>query len=84
MDTSPHTLNTLFAQLGLPNDEEAVWRFIREHHSLTPQLRLEQAEFWNPAQSDSLKEAVEEDSDWSEVVDELDALLRLPAHYVPR
>ncbi len=84
MDTSPHTLNTLFAQLGLPSDEEAVWRFIREHHSLTPKLRLEQAEFWSPAQAAFLQEAVEADSDWSEVVDELDALLRLPAHYVPK
>ena len=34
MDTSFHTMNTLFSQLGLPDDDVSVEAFIREHHHL--------------------------------------------------
>lgn len=81
MDTSPHTLSTLFAQLGLPDGAADIDRFIRTHHNdLSPQTRLEQAEFWTPAQAGFLREAVAEDSDWCELVDELDAMLRTASH----
>ncbi len=75
MDTSTHTLNTLFAQLGLPDNDEAVAQFIREHRPLNRAVRVTEARFWSPAQKAFLAESLLEDSDWCEAVDELDALL---------
>ncbi|GAB4347014.1 MAG: DUF2789 domain-containing protein [Gammaproteobacteria bacterium] len=78
MDTSRHDLPALFRQLGLPDDEPAIWQFIEAHRPLPSTQRLEEAPFWSPAQAAFLREAVEQDSDWSEIVEELDALLRTP------
>ncbi len=75
MDTSQHTLHTLFDQLGLPSDEGAIDGFL-EHHTLAPETRLDQADFWSAGQAQFIREALEEDSDWSEIVDQLDTLLR--------
>ncbi len=76
MDLSAHTLATLFEQLGLPSTESAINEFIDQHSPLVPQLRLEEASFWNPGQRSFLMEAQAEDSDWTEMVDHLDAFLR--------
>ncbi|MDF1831542.1 MAG: DUF2789 domain-containing protein [Porticoccaceae bacterium] len=76
MDLSAHTLATLFEQLGLPSTESAINEFIDQHSPLDPQLRLEEASFWNPGQRSFLMEAQAEDSDWTEMVDHLDAFLR--------
>lgn len=75
MDTSQHTLHTLFEQLGLPSDAGAIDSFL-ENHTLEPETRLEQAGFWSAGQAQFIREALEEDSDWSEIVDQLDTLLR--------
>ncbi|WIO73355.1 DUF2789 domain-containing protein [Porticoccaceae bacterium LTM1] len=77
MDTVPHTLPTLFDQLGLPSMEEAIDRFIEEHAPLEASLCLTEAEFWNDSQKSFLRDAIRDDSDWAEVVDQLDALLRI-------
>jgi len=76
MDTSFHTMNSLFAQLGLPDDDSSIEAFVREHHHLDNNIRLDSAPFWTPMQAVFLKEAIQEDSDWTETVDQLDALLR--------
>lgn len=76
MDLSPHTLATLFEQLGLPGAESAINVFIDQHSPLDPQLNLEEADFWNPGQRSFLLEARAEDSDWTEMVEHLDAFLR--------
>ena len=77
MDTSTtHTMSSLFIQLGLPNSPEAIESFVREHQGLPPDMPLAQADFWSPSQSAFLQEAIENDSDWCEVVDELNSLLR--------
>lgn len=76
MDTNPHTLNTLFEQLGLPADEASIHTFVAEHRPLGLHTPLHQAPWWNEAQAAFLEEAIEEDADWAEAVDELDALLR--------
>lgn len=76
MDTSKHTLSTLFEQLGLPADAASVERFVREHSPLAPEVMLADAEFWNQGQSQFLQEGLEDDSDWAEAIDELNALLR--------
>ncbi|MCG8391532.1 MAG: DUF2789 domain-containing protein [Pseudomonadales bacterium] len=77
MDTATHDLNTLFAQLGLDNSDEAIEDFIHQHAGkLSDAMHLHQAPFWNEAQSAFLAEAIREDADWAEAVDSLSALLR--------
>lgn len=76
MDTTPHNLSTLFDQLGLPSDAAAIKTFIHWHRPLDPKIPLQQASWWTPAQAEFLAQAIEEDSDWAEQVDELDASLR--------
>ena len=43
MDTTSHTLSTLFAQLGLPSDETSIQAFIDKHHHLKDDIRLSEA-----------------------------------------
>jgi hypothetical protein len=76
MDTSLHTMQTLFRQLGLADSDEQINAFIEKHRPLPPNIALSGADFWNQAQAEFLAEAIEEDSDWCELVDELDCLLR--------
>ncbi|TCO83166.1 uncharacterized protein DUF2789 [Plasticicumulans lactativorans] len=74
MDTSAHSLSNLFVQLGLAADAASIDRFIGEHR-LAADVRVADAPFWTAAQASFLREALEEDSDWAEVVDELEACL---------
>ncbi|SEA35119.1 DUF2789 domain-containing protein [Microbulbifer marinus] len=76
MDTSGHhNLNDLFAQLGLPSEDAAVDEFLARHH-LQGDEKLAKAPFWSDVQREFLQEAIQDDSDWCEAVDELDTLLR--------
>lgn len=75
MDTTPVDLGHLFEQLGLYNTEQAINEFIASHH-LAAADTIWQASFWSPAQATFLKEALEADSNWSELVDLLDTQLR--------
>lgn len=70
------TIYDLFAQLGLPNDDESIDAFIATHKPLPATLLLAQAPWWTPAQATFLREAIEEDGEWAIIVDELDDLLR--------
>ncbi len=76
MDTTAHTLTTLFDQLGLPSQDSAIEQFIAAHKPLGDDLNLLEAEFWSDGQRAFLQESLAEDSDWAEVVDQLDSLLR--------
>jgi hypothetical protein len=76
MDLSTHTLHGLFAQLGLPNSEADVQRFIATHRPLDEEIRLADAPFWTPAQAQFLREEFTEDADWIEIVDQLNLALR--------
>ncbi|RLA48136.1 MAG: DUF2789 domain-containing protein [Gammaproteobacteria bacterium] len=76
MDTSQHNLKGLFEQLGLPSSEQDTTRFLDEHSPLDPAVKLVEAAFWNPGQRSFLIEALAEDSDWTELVEHLDAVLR--------
>ncbi len=76
MDTWPHTLSALFDQLGLPSSELSIAQFIDQHSPLDPALSLVEAPFWNPAQRAFLIEVLADDSDWTELVEHLDAYLR--------
>ncbi|MCJ8271315.1 MAG: DUF2789 domain-containing protein [Psychrosphaera sp.] len=75
MDTTPHNFSTLFAQLGLENDKENIERFIASH-KLDNNLAIKNAPFWNPSQKMFIQESLHEDGDWSEMIDQLDNLLR--------
>jgi hypothetical protein len=76
MDLSNHTLNSLFQQLGLPDSQEAIEEFIEKNKGLDKSIHLWEADFWTPSQAAFIHESLEEDSDWTEVIDHLDALLR--------
>ncbi|WP_303293128.1 MULTISPECIES: DUF2789 domain-containing protein [Marinobacter] len=76
MDTSKHSLSTLFEQLGLPSGQAEIENFIARHSPLPSEVAIQDAPFWSESQSHFLEEGLEEDSDWAEVIDELDALLR--------
>ena len=76
MQTQMHTMNNLFAQLGLPSDDAAVERFIASHRPLENGIALYRAPFWSGAQRAFLKEEIIEDADWASVIDELNGRLR--------
>ncbi len=76
MDTSKHTLSRLFEQLGLDADPGSIEAFVSSHGPIPKSTTLADADFWSPAQAGFLREAIAEDSDWAEPVDELDAILR--------
>lgn len=75
MDTNPHTMNRLFAQLGLPDDHASISSFITSHSPLANDVALYRAPFWTAAQRDFLKEEIIGDSDWATVIDELNSEL---------
>lgn len=74
MESSFHSLENLFLQLGLDNSSEAIDTFTQQH-KLGPAQKLEEASFWSPAQSAFIQECLSEDSDWAEIVDQLNAML---------
>lgn len=78
MEKPFHRFSELFAQLGLPADDAGIASFLAAHAPLAPAVPLAQAPFWTPAQASLLSEELQEDADWAEVVDQLDAALRKP------
>ena len=76
MDAPIHTIASLFDQLGLESSEQAIDEFIRSHQPLPASTELHSAGFWSESQSAFLKQVKDEDADWAEVVDQLDARLR--------
>jgi hypothetical protein len=78
MEQPTHNLVSLFKQLGLDNTNEAIEDFINKNRPVPSNLLLHEAEFWSASQASFLKEAIEEDADWAEIVDELNILLRRP------
>jgi hypothetical protein len=75
MDTSNQSLPDLFNQLGLPNDPPAIENFIKAHRPLPPGVRLSEAAFWTPSQSQFLRESLAADAEWAGIVDTLAARL---------
>ena len=75
MDRSVHTMNMLFEQLGLPSDNSSIDQFIRTHILFSRDIKLDEATFWTESQAGFLRDCLDSDSDWSEVVDELNIRL---------
>lgn len=76
MESAIHRFQDLFAQLGLPNQPQEVRQFLAAHSPLAPGIGLPDAPFWSPAQASFLRDALEQDSDWSELADQLSEALR--------
>ncbi len=74
MDMSANNLETLFAQLGLNNSQEAMTRFAASH-MLPKDVYVNNAPYWNDGQRHFLQDALRQDSEWSEAVDQLNILL---------
>jgi hypothetical protein len=75
MDVSLHTMDKLFAQLGLPDDSAAIDGFVALHRPLGKGVTLYRASFWTLAQRTFLKEEIIVDADWVGVIDELNVRL---------
>lgn len=75
MEASLHTLNNLFAQLGLTSRDDEIETFIKTHRHLPSEIRLADATYWTPAQAAFLREEILKDADWAEVIDQLNARL---------
>ena len=75
MERSVHNLSNLFSQLGKPSDDESIRQFIAAYRPIPGAVRLHEAACWTPAQAAFLCEAILDDADWAEVVDELNSRL---------
>lgn len=76
MESAFHRFSELFAQLGLPNDQDAIGQFLSDHTPLPNGVRLPDAPFWSTSQATFLREALLQDSDWAELADQLSEALR--------
>ncbi|MEJ8810464.1 DUF2789 domain-containing protein [Variovorax ureilyticus] len=76
MELSNHTLRDLFSQLGLPDSHGEIETFIATHRPLADNVPLPDAPFWTPSQARFLREEINEDADWAELVDQLNLRLR--------
>lgn len=77
MESGIHELSDLFRQLGLPDDPGAIEAFIATHRPLSGNVALADAPFWSPSQAQFLREEIDQDADWAELVDALSARLRV-------
>jgi hypothetical protein len=70
------TFKGLFGQLGLADDDEGIEEFIATHKGLPKSVHLEDASFWNDAQANFIRNALDEDAEWAELIDQLNNRLR--------
>lgn len=75
MITETARMTNLFEQLGLPSSPEAIEEFLFANE-LPDGVNVEDAPFWTPAQAAMLKEMLEQDTNWSLIVDQLSEALR--------
>jgi len=75
MDLSTHNLKNLFDQLGLPSDDASIQQFIKDNAPIPPDQPIYESSCFNDAQAAFLAQGLDEDSDWTEVIDTLHAAL---------
>lgn len=75
MESMIHSLSSLFDQLGLDSSAGAIEQFISDHELVDGQS-IYDAPFWNEAQKNFLKQALDCDADWAELADQLAVLLK--------
>jgi hypothetical protein len=76
METPIHSIVSLFDQLGLDSSEQGINNFIDKNGLLLGNKELHKAGFWTTSQASFLKQALDEDADWVEIVNQLDVMLR--------
>lgn len=76
MDASTHKMRNLFEQLGLPAGDADIARFVAAHRPLADGLALADAPFWSASQAQFLRDEIDDDADWAELVDQLSLMLR--------
>jgi hypothetical protein len=74
MQTATYTMSALFEQLGLESSDAAIDAFIQQHQ-LSHNTLLKCASFWSKAQRQFIDESWHEDSDWCELIDQLNRFL---------
>ena len=74
MDMSANNIENLFAQLGLGNSTDAMARFAATH-TLPKEVYVNNAPYWNDGQRHFLQDALRQDSEWTEAVDQLNIML---------
>ena len=70
-----HSLEDLFAQLGLNSDADSIDVFIANHRPLPNEVALYRAPIWSSAQRSFLKEEIVGDGEWALAIDELNRRL---------
>ena len=76
MESTIHSIGLLFGQLGLDNTEQGIKNFINRNSPLPDRIVLHEADFWNPSQASFLKQMIDEDANWADIVDQLNCMLR--------
>ncbi|EEB77447.1 hypothetical protein GPB2148_484 [marine gamma proteobacterium HTCC2148] len=61
--------------MGLASSDAAIEYFVQNNH-LPKDIPLDHAACWDAGQAQFIRESLDLDSDWSEIVDQLDAMLR--------
>ena len=79
MQSTAHTMDQLFDRLGLPSGEHEIDNFIERQKPVSSGKEIYELEFFNESQKAFLKRAKMEGTDWAELTDTLDALLRKQA-----
>jgi hypothetical protein len=74
MQAITYSIASLFDQLGLESSESAIAAFIQQHQ-LAQDMLLRRASFWSQAQRQFIEESWHEDSDWCELIDQLNSML---------
>lgn len=75
MITETARMTNLFEQLGLASSPEAIEEFLY-NNELPDGVSIVDAPFWTVAQAAMLKEMLEQDTNWSLIVDQLSEALR--------
>jgi len=76
MEIHNHSLACLFEQLGLNSTDQAIQDFINQNAPLPGNVELHKADFWSSSQASFLQQSKDDDADWAEIVDQLNAMLR--------
>lgn len=74
MDISEIRMSNLFLQLGLEADDVAIAQFIASHQ-LPGQVHIVDAPYWNQGQRSFLRETMDKDGAWIQIVDALNESL---------
>lgn len=77
MQAPTHSMKLLFNQLGLEGTSKAIAYFIDNNTPIANDVKLHEADFWTESQSLCLKEMINEDADWADVVDQRNLLMPL-------